>query len=145
MISHLFNSPWAYCKNQKPGNAMLLLRTHLWLPSTFRRAQLPSPGLSLMALLSHLPPRSGSGVHLSHSKHRSSLSSYPTWLCLYFSTLPILWSPTLGIILPSLCLAKSFSTFRKLKHHLFQKAFPESPSWSQNASHFFAPKVLLLQ
>ena len=145
MISCLLNSPCAHCKNQKPGNAILLLRTHLWLPSTFRRKP-SSLSLGLSSHCSALSPPATLWLRCSPQSFQTSkftiLISHQA-VALFLNFTYFVATP-LRIIPPPLCLAKSFSTFRKLKHHLFQKAFPEFPSWSQNAPHLFAPKVVVL-
>lgn len=62
--------------------------------------------------------------------------AYTLWLCLFYSLHLEYHSPS--------SLANSLSAFRKLKHHLFQKAFPEPLSWLQNASPLSAPTVVVL-
>lgn len=141
------NSPCSYCRNQESGNVILVLKIHLRLPSTFRIECTSLPWVLGSHCSAPSPPTTlWLRFHFSDSKkHQSSLFSYlPQAVPLFpiFAYLvPSFWST----IPPPFCLANSLPTFRKLKHHLFQEAFPESPSWLQNASHLFAPKFVLLQ
>lgn len=127
----LNNSPCSYCKTQKYGYVTLLPKPYLpWLPITFwiesNFLLLDTRVLKLCP--PHLSQHPGLGFHFRLSKRRSSLLYTAASLCLCFPTLLILFPPS-GIPFPSpLCLANSLSTFKKLKHHLFQEGFPKSPS-----------------
>lgn len=145
MISCLLNnSPCSYCKNQKSGYVTMLLKTYQGLPITFRiEFNFPflNTRLLMMSCPSHLLPHPGTGFHFNHSKHWSLLFSYPHQVVSLFSKfanfVPSFWNT----IFPSLCLTNFLSSFGKLKHHLFQEAFPESPSQLQNTSHPFVLKA----
>lgn len=139
-MSCLLSSLCSYCKNENSGNAILWLKTPLWLLRTFRIEPNPLP---LDTKLSQLRPLTS-----HHTWLRSSLQSSRTLKlthCSHASPGCASLFPSWSILLPPFCLADSLSTFRKLKHHFSQKAFSEFPRWLQGASHGSAPKAVLLR